>query len=113
MIRIEAIIRPGRLDAVKIALDDIGVHGMSIIDIKGAGKQKGYTQHYRGSEYVVNLLPKIQVVVVVKDSEKDAVVEAIVEAAHTGDIGDGKIFTTPVTEAIRIRTGERDDDAIS
>jgi nitrogen regulatory protein PII len=113
MLRIEAIIRPGKLDAVKVALDEIGVHGMSVVEIKGAGKQKGYTQHYRGSEYVVNLLPKVQIIVVVKDDEKDTVVNAIVEAAHTGDIGDGKIFVTPVLEAIRVRTGERDDDAVS
>jgi nitrogen regulatory protein PII len=113
MVRIEAIVRPGRLDAVKVALDDIGVHGMSVIEIKGAGKQKGYTQHYRGSEYVVNLLPKVMIVVVAKAEEKDAVVNAIAEAARTGEIGDGKIFVTAVSEAIRIRTGERDIDAIS
>jgi nitrogen regulatory protein P-II 1 len=113
MLRIEAIIRPGKLDAVKVALDDIGVHGMSVIEIKGAGKQKGYTQHYRGSEYVVNLLPKVQIIVVVKDEEKDAVITAIVDAAQSGEIGDGKIFVTHVDEVIRIRTGERDNDAIS
>jgi nitrogen regulatory protein PII len=113
MVRIEAIIRPGRLDEVKVALDDIGVHGMSVIEIKGAGKQKGYTQHYRGSEYVVNLLPKIMLIVVVKDDQKDIVINAILEAAQTGEIGDGKIFVTPVLEVVRVRTGERDDDAIS
>jgi len=86
---------------------------MSVIEIKGAGKQKGYTQHYRGSEYVVNLLPKVQIIVVVKDEEKDAVITAIVDAAQSGEIGDGKIFVTHVDEVIRIRTGERDNDAIS
>ena len=80
---------------------------------KGAGKQKGYTQHYRGSEYQVNLLPKVQIVVVVADAQMDRVVEAIEGAARTGEIGDGKIFITPVTEAVRIRTGERGDTAVS
>lgn len=113
MIRIEAIVRPSRLDEVKAALDDIGISGMSVLEIKGAGKQKGYTQHYRGSEYQVNLLPKVQIVVVVPDAKMDAVVGAIENAARTGEIGDGKIFVTPVTEAIRIRTGERGDTAVS
>lgn len=113
MIRIEAIIRPSRLDEVKSALDDMGITGMSVLEIKGAGKQKGYTQHYRGSEYQVNLLPKLQIIVVVPDAKLDSVVEAIENAARTGEIGDGKIFVTPVTEAIRIRTGERGDTAIS
>ncbi len=113
MVRIEAIVRPSRLDEVKAALDDLGITGMSVLEIKGAGKQKGYTQHYRGSEYQVNLLPKVQIVVVVPDAKLDSVVEAIENAARTGEIGDGKIFVTPVTEAIRIRTGERGDTAIS
>ncbi len=113
MVRIEAIIRPNRLEPVKVALDEIGVHGMSVIEIKGAGKQKGYTQHYRGSEYVVNLLPKVQIIVVVTDDKKDLVVNSISEAARTGDIGDGKIFVTPVLEAVRVRTGERDDEALT
>lgn len=113
MVRIEAIVRPSRLDEVKSALDDLGITGMSVLEIKGAGKQKGYTQHYRGSEYQVNLLPKVQIVVVVSDTKLDAVVEAIENAARTGEIGDGKIFVTPVSEAIRIRTGERGDIAIS
>ena len=81
--------------------------------MKGAGKQKGYTQHYRGSEYVVNLLPKIMIIVVVTDDQKDAVVTSILDAARTGEIGDGKIFVTPVLEAVRIRTGEKDDVAVS
>jgi len=113
MIRIEAIIRPSRLDEVKAALDDIGVTGISVVEIKGAGKQKGYTQHYRGSEYQVNLLPKIQLIVVVTNADVDRVVDAIEEAARTGEIGDGKIFTSPVIEAVRIRTGERGEAAIS
>ena len=113
MVRIEAIIRPSRLDEVKGALDELGVRGISVTEIKGAGKQKGYTQHYRGSEYQVNLLPKVQLVVVVADSQQESVIGAIEGAARTGEIGDGKIFVTPVMEAIRIRTGERGDIAVS
>ncbi len=113
VVRIEAIIRPSRLDEVKAALDEIGIRGISVIEIKGAGKQKGYTQHYRGSEYQVNLLPKVQIIVVVKDEELERVVEAIETAARTGEIGDGKIFISQVQQAIRIRTGERGDIAVS
>jgi nitrogen regulatory protein PII len=113
MVRIEAIIRPSRLDEVKSALDDLGIHGISVTEIKGAGKQKGYTQHYRGSEYQVNLLPKVQLVVVVTDADQEKVIGAIEAAAKTGEIGDGKIFVTPVLETVRIRTGERGDTAIS
>jgi len=112
MVRIEAIIRPSRLDEVKTALDEVGVHGVSVIEIKGAGKQKGYTQHYRGSEYQVNLLPKIMLIVVVPDAIQDRVVDAIETAARTSEIGDGKIFITPVLDAVRIRTGERGDAAL-
>ena len=113
MVRIEAIIRPSRLDEVKSALDELGIQGISVTEIKGAGKQKGYTQHYRGSEYQVNLLPKVQLVVVVADAQMDRVVESIEGAARTGEIGDGKIFVMPVLEAVRIRTGERGDTAVS
>ena len=113
MVRIEAIIRPSRLDEVKNALDELGIRGISVTEIKGAGKQKGYTQHYRGSEYQVNLLPKVQLVVVVADPMMDRVIEAIEGAARTGEIGDGKIFVTQVLEAVRIRTGERGDIAVS
>ena len=113
MVRIEAIIRPSRLDEVKSALDELGVRGISVTEIKGAGKQKGYTQHYRGSEYQVNLLPKVQLVVVVADAQQESVIGAIEGSARTGEIGDGKIFVTPVLEAIRIRTGERGDIAVS
>jgi len=113
MVRIEAIFRPTRWPEVRTALEDIGVEGISLIEIKGAGKQKGYTQHYRGSEYQVNLLPKVQLIVVVLDSRQDQVVDAIEKAAITGELGDGKIFISPVLEAVRIRTGERGDAAIS
>ena len=112
MVRIEAVIRPSRLDEVKSALDEIGVHSMSVIEIRGAGKQKGYTQHYRGSEYQVNLLPKLLLIVVVPDSQQDAVIGAIESAAKTGEIGDGKIFISPVERAIRIRTGEEGESAL-
>jgi nitrogen regulatory protein P-II 1 len=112
MIKIEAIIRPQRLDAVKAALDDSGVHGMTVLEVRGAGRQKGYTQHYRGAEYTVNLLPKIKLELVVNDDEVDKAVAAIVENAKTGEIGDGKIFLIPVGQAIRIRTDERDGSAI-
>jgi len=112
VIRIEAIIRPGRLDEVKVALDEVGVHGISVIEIKGAGKQKGYTQHYRGAEYQVNLIPKVMLVIVVPDADQEKVVDAIEEAARTGEIGDGKIFVTPVIDALRIRTGERGNAAL-
>jgi len=113
MVRIEAIIRPSRLDEVKTALDEVGIHGVSVIEIKGAGKQKGYTQHYRGSEYQVNLLPKIMLIVVVPDTQQDRVVDAIEAAARTGEIGDGKIFVTSVLESVRIRTGERGDVSLT
>jgi len=113
MVRIEAIIRPGRLDEVRTALQDLEVPAISVIEIKGAGKQKGYMQQFRGSEYQVNLLPKVQVVVVVRDDLHAATVAAIEGAANTGGIGDGKIFVTPVLEAVRIRTGERGDSAVS
>jgi nitrogen regulatory protein P-II 1 len=112
MIKIEAIIRPQRLDAVKAALDDAGIHGMTVLEVRGAGKQKGYTQHYRGAEYTVNLLPKIKLELVVADSDVDKAVAAIVDNAKTGEIGDGKIFLIPIGSAIRIRTEERDDSAL-
>src|SRR5665213_835024 len=102
MVRIDAVIRPGRLDEVKTALDGINVHSMSVTEIRGAGKQKGYTQHYRGSEYQVNLLPKLLLTLVVPDAMQESVIDAIEDAAKTGEIGDGKIFVTAVAEAIRI-----------
>lgn len=112
MIKIEAIIRPNVIDAVKAALDEIGVHGLTVHEVRGAGKQKGYTQHYRGAEYAVNLLPKIKLEVVVPNSVAEDVVDAIVKSAKTGEIGDGKIFLSKIDEAIRIRTDERDDAAL-
>ncbi len=112
MIKIEAIIRPQRLDEVKAALDDLGVSGMTVIEVRGSGKQKGFTQHYRGAEYTVNLLQKVKLEIVVAESEVEPIVNAIVTAARTGEIGDGKIFLVPVSGVIRIRTGERDVDAV-
>jgi len=112
MTKIEAIIRPNVLDAVKACLDEIGVHGLTVSEVRGAGKQKGYTQHYRGAEYSVNLLPKIKLEVVVPDAAAQEVVDTIIASAKTGEIGDGKIFLSRIDEAIRIRTLERDDDAL-
>ena len=107
MVKIEAIIRPQRLDSVKEALDDIGVHGMTVLEVRGAGRQKGYTQHYRANEYTVNLLPKIKLEIVVEDAKVDEAIHTIVSSAKTGEIGDGKIFLIPIPDAVRIRTGER------
>jgi nitrogen regulatory protein P-II 1 len=112
MIKIEAIIRPQRIDEVKAALDEIGITGMTVIEVRGAGKQKGYTQHYRGAEYTVNLIQKLKLEIVADDSEVERIVQAIATAARTGEIGDGKIFLSPVTDAIRIRTDERGPDAV-
>jgi nitrogen regulatory protein P-II 1 len=113
MIKVEAIIRPDKLDEVKAALDELGVKGMTVIHVMGAGKQRGRTQYYRGQEYVVNLLDKIKIETVVLDSMAEPVVEAIRKFASTGEIGDGKIFLTRVDDAIRIRTGERGEIAVS
>ncbi len=112
MVKIEAIIRPQRLDEVKSALDDLGVSGMTVVEVRGSGKQKGFTQHYRGAEYTVNLLQKVKLEIVVADSEVEPIVNAIVTSARTGEIGDGKIFLIPVSGVVRIRTGERDADAV-
>jgi nitrogen regulatory protein P-II 1 len=112
MKKIEAIIKPFKLDEVKEALHEIGVSGITVTEAKGFGRQKGHTELYRGAEYVVDFLPKVKLEVVVDDSLADRVVEAIMSAAQTGRIGDGKIFILPVEAAIRIRTGERDADAI-
>jgi nitrogen regulatory protein PII len=105
-------VRPSKLDDVRNALNDAGVHGMSVTEIRGCGRQKGLTERYRGSEYTINLLHKVRVEVVVEDSRVEAVVAAIIEAAQTGEVGDGKIFLSPVSDAIRIRTGERGPDAL-
>lgn len=112
MRKIEAIIKPFKLDEVKEALHDIGVSGMTVTEAKGFGRQKGHTELYRGAEYVVDFLPKVKLEVVVEDDVAERVVEAIATAARTGRIGDGKIFVLPVEEAVRIRTGERGTDAV-
>ena len=113
MTKVEAIIRPSKLDDVKEALDDIGVKGITVIHVSGAGKQRGRTQYYRGQEYVVNLIDKIKIETVVTDDLAQAVVNAIVESAGTGEIGDGKIFLSKIDGAIRIRTREEGDIALS
>jgi nitrogen regulatory protein P-II 1 len=112
MKKVEAIIKPFKLDEVKEALHDIGVSGITVTEAKGFGRQKGHTELYRGAEYIVDFLPKVRLEVVVDDGQVDRVVEAIATAARTGRIGDGKIFVCPVEQAYRIRTGERDLDAI-
>lgn len=113
MILVEALIRPQKLEEVKTALADIGVKGMTVTDVRGAGKQKGFTQHYRGAEYTVNLLQKLKIEIVVPDKEAHVVANAIAEAARTGEIGDGKIFLLPVSEVIRIRTGDEGETALN
>ncbi|MEN6357156.1 MAG: P-II family nitrogen regulator [Armatimonadota bacterium] len=112
MKKVEAIIRPGKLDDVKDALDEIEVKGITVINVMGAGKQRGRTQYYRGQEYVVNLLDKTKIETVVPDEMVERVVEAITKAAFTGEIGDGKIFLSSIDDVIRIRTGERGETAI-
>jgi len=109
---ITAIIKPFKLDEVRESLADIGVSGLTVAEVKGFGRQKGHTELYRGAEYVVDFLPKVRVEVVISDSLVDSAIEAIIKAARTGKIGDGKIFVTPVERAIRIRTGEQDDNAL-
>jgi len=110
--KIEAIIKPFKLDEVKEALHEVGVSGITVTEAKGFGRQKGHTELYRGAEYVVDFLPKVKLEVAVPDSLADRVVEAISNAAQTGRIGDGKIFIVPLESAVRIRTGERDDSAL-
>jgi nitrogen regulatory protein P-II 1 len=112
MKKVEAIIKPFKLDEVKEALQEIGVQGLSVVEVKGFGRQKGHTELYRGAEYVVDFLPKVKIEVVLNDDQVDAAIEAIVAAARTDKIGDGKIFVTNVEQAIRIRTGETGTDAI-
>lgn len=109
---IEAVVRPHKLQDVKSALADIGVLGMTVTDVRGCGRQKGHVERYRGSEYTVDLLSKVKIEVVVKESQADEVIETIAGAARTGEIGDGKIFVRPVDQVIRVRTGDRDDDAL-
>ncbi|MCP4106083.1 MAG: P-II family nitrogen regulator [Desulfobacteraceae bacterium] len=112
MKKIEAIIKPFKLDDVKEALNEIGVQGMTISEVKGYGRQKGHKEIYRGAEYVVDFIPKMKIEVIVDDELKDKVVDRIRQAANTGKLGDGKIFVFPVEEVIRIRTGETGNDAI-
>lgn len=112
MKKIEAIIKPFKLDEVKEALSKEGVQGMTVSEVKGFGRQKGHTELYRGAEYVVDFLPKVKVEVLVEDEKAPAVMDAIVTTARTGRIGDGKIFILPVEEAVRIRTGERGEGAL-
>ena len=112
MKKIEAIIKPFKLDEVKEALQELGVQGLSVIEAKGFGRQKGHTELYRGAEYVVDFLPKMKVEVVLDDDQVEPAIEAIVAAARTGKIGDGKIFVTAVEQAIRIRTGEDGSEAL-
>jgi nitrogen regulatory protein P-II 1 len=110
--KIEAIIRPFKLDEVKIALVNAGIVGMTVSEVRGFGRQKGQTERYRGSEYTVEFLQKLKVEIVVEDTQVDMVLEKIVSAARTGEIGDGKIFISPVDQIVRIRTGEKDQEAI-
>ena len=112
MKKIEAIIKPFKLDEVREGLSEVGITGLTVTEVKGFGRQKGHTELYRGAEYVVDFLPKIKVEVVLGDDMVDQAVEAIVKAAHTGKIGDGKIFVSPVEQVIRIRTGETNEAAI-
>ncbi len=112
MRKVEAIIKPFKLDEVKDALNAIGIQGMTVTEVKGFGRQKGHTELYRGAEYVVDFLPKIKIEIALSEDMADKAVQAIVEAANTGRIGDGKIFVSPMEEVIRIRTGERGADAV-
>ena len=112
MKKIDAIIKPFKLEEVKDALSEIGIEGMTVSEVKGFGRQKGHTEIYRGSEYTVDFLPKIKIELVIADGQKDAAVSAIIKAAKTGKIGDGKVFISTVEEAVRIRTEEKGDSAI-
>ncbi|AOV17881.1 transcriptional regulator [Acidihalobacter aeolianus] len=112
MKKIEAIIKPFKLDEVRAALTEIGIAGITVTEVKGFGRQKGHTELYRGAEYVVDFLPKVKIEVVVGDDQLEASIDAITHAAHTGKIGDGKLFVTPVERIIRIRTGEEGEAAI-
>ncbi|MEM1375313.1 MAG: P-II family nitrogen regulator [Pseudomonadota bacterium] len=112
MKKVEAVIKPFKLDEVKEALQEVGIQGLSVVEVKGFGRQKGHTELYRGAEYVVDFLPKVKIEVVLSDDQLDAAIEAIVSAAKTDKIGDGKIFVSDIAQAIRIRTGEQGEDAI-
>jgi nitrogen regulatory protein P-II 1 len=113
MKKIECVIRPIKIDEVKAALESIGIIGMTVADVRGYGKQRGRTEKYRGNTYVVNLLPKVKIEIVVPDDRAEEVVEIALEAAQTGEVGDGKIFVFHVEQAVRIRTGERGDSAVT
>ena len=112
MKKIEAIVKPFRLEDVREALVEIGIQGLTTIDVKGFGRQKGHTEIYRGSEYMVEFIPKVMIIVVVADTVAESAIEAIVNAGRTGEIGDGKIFVSAIDQAVRIRTGETDEAAI-
>jgi nitrogen regulatory protein P-II 2 len=109
---ITAVIRPSRLEDVRKSLEEIGIHGLTVTEVRGHGRQKGHTEVFRGKEYVVDLLPKIRLEIALPDEKVDQTVEAIEKASKTGDVGDGKIFVVPVDECVRIRTGERGEDAL-
>jgi nitrogen regulatory protein PII len=113
MKKIEAIIKPFKLEEVKEALTESGVHGMTVSEVKGFGRQKGHTEIYRGSEYTVDFLPKVKLEIVVEDDDAGSVVDTVVNAASTNKIGDGKVFVSEIIDAVRIRTGERGDEAIA
>ncbi|MBK1828181.1 P-II family nitrogen regulator [Haloferula rosea] len=113
MKKIEAIIKPFKLEEVKEALAEVGIQGMTVTEVKGFGRQKGHTEIYRGSEYTVDFLPKVKIEIIVDDEQAPTVSEAIVKSANTGKIGDGKVFISPVEEAIRIRTGETGSSAVA
>jgi nitrogen regulatory protein P-II 1 len=112
MKKIEAVIKPFKLDEVREGLSEIGVNGLTVTEVKGFGRQKGHTELYRGAEYVVDFLPKIKIELVVTDEMVEAAMEAIIKAAHTGKIGDGKIFVSPIEQVVRIRTGETGESAV-
>ena len=112
MKKIEAIIKPFKLDEVREALSDIGVSGLTVTEVKGFGRQKGHTELYHGAEYVVDFLPKVKIEIVIADDLVDTAIDSIIKAAHTGKIGDGKIFVMPVEQVVRIRTGETGDAAL-
>jgi nitrogen regulatory protein P-II 1 len=112
MKKVEAIIKPFKLDEIKEALNELGLQGITVLEAKGFGRQKGHTELYRGAEYIVDFLPKVKIEIIIEDQQLDAAIEAIQKAARTGRIGDGKIFISSIEDAIRIRTGERGTDAI-
>jgi nitrogen regulatory protein P-II 1 len=112
MKKVEAIIKPFKLDEIKEALNELGLQGITVLEAKGFGRQKGHTELYRGAEYIVDFLPKVKIELIIEDQQLDSAIEAIQKAAHTGRIGDGKIFISSIEDAIRIRTGERGTEAI-